>query len=235
MTDETLETLAEEWSDVTVESEDDRISYGDGTTVYINDPVSVQINGHSIDLQDATEESTIESTEEAIYIQSYPSEEPIEVVSVQSNTERSRASLSASDLRNLWTVKIGQTEYTVLFPDGADLYILDGYLINRSSNNITGVVIDSSLSTSSYFHYTITILPFASSNTQNTVYRYGSRSYLTEYSVGTGYNLATSVSYGDVKVVHRPYGWSLSPSDLVICGILLFSVLVSIIGGLVRR
>lgn len=229
MENESLETVAEEWSDITIESEDDRISYGDGTNVIIDSPGSVTILHSPGD----TEEE--ETTEYEVYLDSLESEDKIVVSDIRSNSIKSRAAISRSDLRNTWTLEIASIEYVVLFPEGADLISIDGLLVNMGTSNITGVVIDSSLSDSSYFNQTFTVLPFTSSNTQNTVYRYGARSYLTSYSPATGTTLQTNVSYVNADVVKRPIGWSLSPADIVISGLLLFSVLVSILGGMIRR
>jgi len=226
---EDLETVPNEWGDITLESTPDRISYGDGTNVIIDSPGTVTIL-HNLD-DTETEESSIEE----VYLDSLEQEDKVILSDIRSNSIKSRVALSREDMRNLWTVSIGSEEYNILFPAGACLSSIDGLLVNLGSNNITGVVIDDSLSDSTYFNKTFTVLPFTSSNAQTSVFRYGARSYLTDYYTSSTGTLQTSVSYTNAIVLDRPVGWSLSPADLVICGLLLFSVLVSILGGLIRR
>ena len=138
-------------------------------------------------------------------------------------------------IRLFWKLSVASTEYNILFPENASLSVVDGKLYNTGTSAITGIVLDDSFSDSSYFHRTFTILPLTSNSTQNTVFRYGSRQYFTDYSTYSGTSLQTNVSYIQSSVVHRPYGWDLSQADWLICGLLLFSCLVSILGGLVRR
>lgn len=220
------ETLASEFEDVTYEAIEESESSGD---IVINNPDRVEINY----LQDPSEESS----ESQIYLEEFenPKSEII-VDSVDSYTaERSRAS-NIPDFRNLWKLTIGTSEYSVLFPDGSDLVVVNGKIYNRGSSTVTGVIIDSNFSDSSYFRQSISVLPLASSSTQNTVYRYGSRIYITTYSQGTSTtSLVTNVQYVQPSDVVRPSGWQLSQEGLVICGLLLFSVLVTIVGGLLRK
>lgn len=220
------ETLASEFEDVTYEAIEESESSGD---IVINNPDRVEINY----LQDPSEESS----ESQIYLEEFenPKSEII-VDSVDSYTaERSRAA-NIPDFRNLWKLTIGSSEYSVLFPDGSDLVVVNGKIYNRGSSTITGVIVDSNFSDSSYFRQSISVLPLASSSTQNTVYRYGSRIYITTYSQGTSStSLVTNVSYVQPSNVVRPSGWQLSQEGLVICGLLLFSVLVTIVGGLLRK
>lgn len=223
MTDETLES---NFDNVTYEATESSESSGD---IIINNPGRVEINS----VPDPVEESS----ETQIFLEDFENPtDPILVESVDGYTVTRSDSRSVPDFRNVWKLTINNTEYSVLFPDGADLVVVNGKLYNRGSSTITGVVLDSSFSDTSYFQYTVSVLPLASSNTQNTVYRYNSRIYLTQYSAPVnGYNLSTNVSYVQVSAVERPSGWQLSQEDLVISSLLLFSVLVSIIGGLLRR
>lgn len=220
------ETLASEFENVTYEAIEESESSGD---IVINNPDRVEINY----LQDPSEESS----ESQIYLEEFenPKNEII-VDSVDSYTaERSRAA-NIPDFRNLWKLTIGNSEYSVLFPDGSDLVVVNGKIYNRGSSTVTGVIVDSNFSDSSYFRQSISVLPLASSSTQNTVYRYGSRIYITTYSQGTSStSLVTNVQYVQPSDVVRPSGWQLSQEGLVICGLLLFSVLVTIVGGLLRK
>lgn len=220
------ETLASDFEDVTYEAAESSESYGD---IIINNPGRIEING----VRDSEEESS----ETEIFLEEFenPKNEAI-VNDVTGYTVTRSDTRSLPDFRNVWKLTVDNTEYTVLFPDGSNLVVVNGKLYNRGSSTITGVILDNNFSDTSFFERTISILPLASSSTQNSVYRYGSRIYITTYSAPSqGYNLITSVNYIQVSSVERPSGWQLSSADLVICGLLLFSVLVSIIGGLLRR
>lgn len=224
--EETLESLESEFENVTYENTTESESAG---SVIINNPVRVEINN--------LENSSEEVSETQVYLEDL--EDPQEQIVVQdvSKLSASRANSSNSpDFRNLWKLTINSTEYSVLFPDGSDLVVVNGYLYNRGSSTITGVIIDNTFSDSSYFHKSISVLPLASNSTQNQVYRYGSRIYLTTFSRGaSSTSLVTDVQYVQPTDVVRPSGWKMSQEGLVISALLLFSVLVSIIGGLLRR
>lgn len=222
----TDETLSSEFDDAYSENSTELESPG---TVIINNPGRITFSND----QDLVEETS----EPEVYLEDLENpKEQIVVDYVNNYTGGLSRASSIPDFRNLWKLSINDTEYTVLFPDGSDLVVVDGKIYNRGSSSITGVIIDNSFSDSSYFDQTITVLPLASSSTQNTVYRYGSRVYITRYSQGaSSTNLVTSVSYVQPDSVQRPSGWNITPEGLVICGLLLFSVLVSIVGGLLRR
>lgn len=157
----------------------------------------------------------------------------LDIAPAELNAERA---VNYSDIKNLWTLNVNGVDYKVLFPTGAELDVIDGVLINRGSANITGSIIDDSFSDNVYLKRTITISALSSSNTQNQVYRYGSRSYITEYSTPLqGNNLVTNVSYHTAYVVDRPAGWSFSKEGIAIIAILLMLLIVNFIGGLIRR
>lgn len=224
--EETLESLESEFENVTYESIEESESAG---SIIINNPVRVEINN--------ADNSTSEVSETQIYLEDLA--EPEEQIRVQDITKLTYSESNRSnspDFKNLWKLTINSTEYSVLFPDGSDLVVVNGNIYNRGSSTVTGVVIDSSFSDSSYFNKSISILPLASNSTQNSVYRYGSRIYLTTFSRGTSStSLVTDVQYVQPTDVVRPSGWQMSQEGLVISALLLFSVLVSIIGGLLRR
>lgn len=222
----TDETLSSEFEDVYNEDSTELESPG---TVIINNPGRITFSNDADPVE--------ETSEPQVFLEDLENpKEQIVVDYVNNYTGGLSRASNIPDFRNLWKLTINDTEYNVLFPDGSDLVVVDGKIYNRGSNSITGVVIDSSFSDSSYFDQTITVLPLASSSTQNTVYRYGSRIYFTRYSQGaSSTNLVTSVSYVQPDSVQRPSGWNLTPEGLVISGLLLFSVLVSIVGGLLRR
>lgn len=226
---EILETVPEEWSDIIIESQDSSISYGDGSSVIIQSPDTVQILYSNTD----TEEE--ESSESEIYLEDIEASDKVVVQELLRADSSSVRAISRDNIKNLWKLEIGSTEYDILFPENASLSVIDGKLYNMGTSNITGVIIDSSLSDSTFFNYTFTVLPFTSSSTQTTVYRYGARSYLTYYRRSTSTSLETTVTYANADVIQRPIGWRLTPGNMVIAGLLLFSCLVSIVGGLIRR
>lgn len=224
--EETLESLESEFENVTYENTEESKSTG---SVIINNPVRVEINN--------LEYSNEEVSETQLYLEDL--EDPQEQIIVQDVTKLTSSrsnNANSPDFRNLWKLTINNTEYNVLFPDGSNLVVVNGNIYNRGSSAVTGVIIDNTFSDSSYFHQSISILPLASTNTQNTVYRYGSRIYITTFSQGnSSTSLVTNVQYVQPTNVVRPSGWQMSQEGIVISALLLFSVLVTIIGGLLRR
>lgn len=214
-------------------------SSSDAASDQINIYSPAAINIYSSDMDETTEETISESTEETepeVFLEDIEVSDPVRVLSVSGSDQQLRAALSPDAFKNLWTLSINGNEYRVLFPVGAELSVVDGKLVNLSSSNITGVIMDSSLSDSSYFNYTFTVLPFTSSSTQNTVYRYGARSYLTRYYTGTSQtNLVTDVSYSNASVIDRPLGASFNRYQITIIVLLAAALVVSVIGGLIRR
>lgn len=229
MNEESLATVAEEMSDITVESNSDSVFDAMGNTWSTDNPLPVQI-------VDPTSESE-DITEEEITIRYYDQATEADPIVLEDVNVYKSANTRAStpEFKNLWKLKISGETYEVLFPQNAQLEVVDGKLYNTGNSNITGLVIDSSFSDSSYSNYTFTIVPLTGSSSQNTVYRYGSRSYLTRYRVGTGTSLTTDVTYVQPTVESRPAGWSLSPANMVIAGLLLLSIIISVIGGIFRR
>lgn len=236
MNEELLETAPSETEFVEYDYSED--ATGDERSGEINIYSPAAINIFTPDVGEAASDPAEESeeTESEIFLEDLEVADPVRVLSVSANDEQLRAALSADAFKNIWTLSINGREYKVLFPVGAELDVVDGKLINRSSSNITGVVLDSSLSDNSYFNYTFTILPFTSPSTQNTVYRYGARSYLTRYYTGTSQTtLVTDVSYYNASVVDRPVGATFNRYQITVIIMLAAAIVVSIIGGLIRR
>lgn len=230
MSEETLETVAEDLGDIVIESHEGILFFGDGRTIDENNPLPVQIIDPSSESESYEEEESIE----VHYLEEATVSEKIELESVAKYESNSRAS-SVTEFKNLWKVSISGQEYDVLFPANATLEVINGKLYNTGSSTVTGTIIDSSFSDTSYSRYTLSVLPVTSSSTQTSVYRYGARSYITEYSPGLNNNLTSTATYVQVGVVDRPVGWSLTPRDWVVCALLLFSILVTILGGIFRR
>lgn len=235
MNDEVLETAESDTEFVEYDYSTSSGSNEGNHEINIYYPASINLYSDSLE-ESSSEESESKSTEAEIYLEDVEISDPVRVLSVASNSSNSKATLSSEAVKNLWSLSIGGREYKVLFPIGAELDIIDDTLINRSASNITGVIIDSSLSDSSYFNYTFTILPFTSSSSQNTVYRYGARSYLTRYYTGTSQTtLVTDVSYYNATVIDRPVGASFNRFQITTTILLVAGIVVSIIGGLIRR
>lgn len=229
MNEESLETVAEEFEDITIEAVPGTSKFPYSGDWSRDNPLPVEVVIPSDNAEDyAQDEVTIRFYGEET------NADPVVLEEVNVYSTNSRAS-GSTNFKNLWTITVNGTDYDVLFPSEASLEVVNGKIYNTGSGNITGLVVDGSFSDSSFSNYTFTILPVSASNTQNTVYRYGSRMYLTRYSTSTGNTLTTSVSYVQASVKNRPAGWSLTPADMVICGLLLLSVLVTILGGLFRR
>ena len=226
-TEVSLETVPEDLEDITIEYYEGVQIYYNGSEVNSDNPLPVEIITTDVGSESLEQEESIRSYEEATV------SPEMELESIESYSSNLRSS-PVRNFKNLWKLKINSSEYDVLFPSNAALEVVSGKLYNMGNNNITGVIVDSNFSDSSYFSKTITILPVASSNTQTTVYRYGSRIYITDYSTGQNNNLVTNVTYVQPDVAYRPSGWSLSKGEWVLCALLLFSILVSILVGIFR-
>lgn len=236
MNEELLETAPSETEFVEYDYSEDATSDERSGEINIYSPATINIFTPDVGeaALDPAEES--EESESEVFLEDLEVADPVRVLSVAANDEQLRAALSPDAFKNIWTLSINGRDYKVLFPVGAELDVVDEKLINRSASNITGVVLDSSLSDSSYFNYTFTILPFTSSSTQNTVYRYGARSYLTRYYTGTSQTtLVTDVSYYNASVVDRPVGATFNRYQITVIIMLAAAIVVSIIGGLIRR
>lgn len=147
------------------------------------------------------------------------------------------SNLDISKLSNVWTVSFDGGSYQVLFPPTEDLVVIDGALVNIGSSSISGVVVGGSLDLTSYFQRVLTISPLNSSTSQTNALRYRAHSYMTLYTPtvqGTSFN--TTVTYGNVGLVTRPkLGSTWSSVNVLIIGLLALQVLISFIGGLLRR
>lgn len=202
------------------------------------------------DVKDVIETTTIESettyderttenereTEESTIMAQPELPPPAMVYASNSDTRASFSGLDYSRLDNVWVVNFNGRELKVLFPKTDDLKVIDGVLVNVGSNAISGVVLGNSLSLNTYMEQIYTVLPLNSSSAQNASYRYGAHGYLTTYSDGSGYNLTTTTNYGDVSVTSRgKFGSSWSSVQMIIIALLALQVLISFIGGLLKR
>ena len=161
----------------------------------------------------------------------------VRVNAVDSDTRSSFSNLDSSRLVNTWDLTINGNSYKVLFPRTDDLVVVDGVLVNIGSSNIVGTVIGDTINLGTYFQKTFTVMPLTGSNAQNSAYRYGAHAYLTTYSTpAQGYNLNTVVDYGDARVNSTgKFGSQWTSFNIVVIGLLALSVLISFIGGLLRR
>lgn len=134
---------------------------------------------------------------------------------------------------NVYSLKIGSDNYTVLFPVGASLEVRDGMLVNTGSSNVTGIVLrnGSDISLQTYAPDFYTLYPITSTNAVNSLYRYGASGYITHYYVNsTGTNLTSSVSYGNAEVLNRPRaftGWTVP--DICITFLIVASIAISLL------
>lgn len=155
-------------------------------------------------------------------------------------TSASSLAISIPDSNIIYEVRFQSVTYKVLFPKNTAEYLqsADGYLINTSSSNITGVVVSANGFDLSNYHSTITLMPLASGSTQSNVYRYGSHSYFTSYSPsGTGYQTLTGTNtYGNFEIVSGPkLGSSFSFFNLALLGLVSILVIFQLIGGLIHK
>lgn len=223
------ETISEvqEWEDITLESHEDSFSMGDGEEVYVEEDI---ISGEEYydNAKEYGDFGYLPSQAETI--ETVDGFEVKEVKLAFENRAR------VSNLKNLWTVSINNVQYDVLFNNTEYLRVVDGYLVNTGSANITGVVVPSSgINLNTFSEYYVTILPLAVNSSQNTAYRYGSHSYLTRYYTNGTNTLQTDVMYYDVAVVKRPFGSQVSVDTMLLAGIMLLLVLLNFVGSIIRR
>lgn len=225
--DEVILSEVQEWEDITLESHEDSFSMGNGDEIYVEEDI---ISG----------EEYYDNAKKYIDYGYAPSEaETIETVDGFEVKEVKLAfenRARVSNIKNLWTVSINNVEYNVLFNNTEDLKVIDGYLVNTGSTNITGVVVPTSgINLNNFSEYYVTILPIAVNSSQNTAYRYGSHSYLTRYYTNGTNNLQTDVMYYDVAVVKRPFGSQISFDTMLLASVLLLLVLLNFVGSIIRR
>lgn len=174
-------------------------------------------------------------TEEGTYLVEPAPTGEFRVATADASTRGSFSSVDTSRLDNVWTITFDGGSYKVLFPKTDDLIVIDGCLVNVGSSNITGVVVGNSIDLTSYMQRTVTILPLMGSNAQNTAYNYHAHAYMTYYSQGS-YGLNTTQTYGNVGVSSKGrLGSTWSSVNVVIIGLLALQVLISFIGGLLKR
>lgn len=131
-----------------------------------------------------------------------------------------------------YKLQLDGVEYYAWFPDGAELVVTDeGRLYNQSTSNISGVISRSvdGVSFNSYNDF-VTVAPLLASTSNNNAYRYGSRIYITDYSV-SGSTLTNSVSYvTDAVVVKQPgAGYGFSRYQIISLAILLIMLFLLLI------
>lgn len=175
------------------------------------------------------------STESTIYVER---ENPgsLRVNAADNDVRSSFSGLDYSSLDNVWVLSINGATYNVLFPSTEDLKVVDGVLVNVGSSAITGVILGDRLSLNTYFQRTFTVLPLMGNNSQSSSYRYGAHGYITTYSPSTGQTLSQVQDYGDARVNSRGrFGSTWSSVQIIIIALLALQVLISFIGGLLRR
>lgn len=209
-------------------------------------------------LPNSIEEVTIEATEESVTYEEelqYQEEETLEAqeyikeiseeLSEMADTiipySPNRAApnrVQFNDSECIYTLKMNNTEYRVLFPEDALLEVVDGVLINRGSSNVTGVCLatDDYLSVTSYSQYFVTIVPSTSTSGNTSIYRYGSNCYITYYYPGTNNNLLSTTTYSVPEVVAAPKLWSklnFPTSAILLCCVIL--VVIEFFKGIFSR
>lgn len=182
------------------------------------------------------ERSTEEETREGKFVPEETSGSAYRINAADNSVRSSFTGVNTDRLANVWTLTINGSQYKVCFPRTDDLVEVDGVLINIGSSNITGVVVGDSMDLSTYFRRTFTVLPLSGNTAQNNAYRYGAHGYLSTYSQNSSTTLSVVNDYGDALVVHRAkLGSSWSGVNVIIVGLLALHVLISFIGGLLKR
>lgn len=138
-----------------------------------------------------------------------------------------------SSYSNLYTVSISGSEYTLFLPEGATVEVFDNYLVNVGSSAVSGLLlVDQSADLASYHELILTLQPFYGTSGNTNAYRYGSWSYVTAYTPGTGTSLSGNQTYVQVEVLEHPKVFSdFTQPDLLVCGLLFLSVVLSVVKG----
>lgn len=228
MPEETLETVPEELSDVYGESDSNSAVDGLGE--------SVDILGES-GLDPAALETVPESVPETVM----ESEEFFEIdsaedVVVLSSPQSANVELGDS-LANCYQLRISGTTYYAFFQSSENLKVIDGKLINTGSSTIQALLSTStSLDVYGWQQRYLSVLPLFGSSSNSSAYQYGSRCYITTYSVGSYNRLDSTTTYVQPDVLEVPKwgsGWSI-PAVIIIFLVLVL-VFHDMLGGITRR
>lgn len=218
------ETLASDFSFIPAEITEDGYVSADGESYVIEDGLPVLESDSEADLTTSVLDSDVEVlANENVF----PVSDPV--------------SLSASylpDSGNVYRLSISGQEYSFFVPeDVQSLMVLDGSIVNMGSSSVTGLLVsnDGSVNLNSWQERFLTVQPLLTSSGNNNAYRYGSRCYITTYSVGSGSSLTSTTSYVVPSVTGQPKpGHNFDSFQLFVCGALLLSLLFSLIGGIIR-
>lgn len=225
-----IETLPDDFSDVTAESYEESVVDGNGQlqdSDSIGDAAIEESNG-------VLNETEISETEMSLDSLSLSSDD--EVIPLSVNAFSLGSDFPSSG--NLWQLSLSGSTYYVYFPIDAHLLVVDGHLVNIGSSSVTGLAsVDGTFNIDTYNSYYLTLQPISTTSGNNNAYRYGSRSSLVYYYPGTSSStLSSKTQYVTVEVLDQPKpGYQFSAESLVICGLLLFLCLVELVGGIIRR
>lgn len=235
-----LETLAENLSDV--EAEAGVNGYGEpiteeGSIDYYAEASQAIEMAILESLQEKYVLATPEETEEVTLSPGELLKEEPEIMQIEA-AQQLRAAGSATMKKELaYKVLIGNSEYYVWFPAGAEVDTTDeGFLYNATGSNLVGVV-GSDLDSISIDGYndTITVAPLLNSSGNNNAYRYGSRVYITDYYVSNNTLQSNVTYYQGVKVLEEPSpGYGFSRFQIALLFVLGVLALITIIRGLWR-
>lgn len=217
------ETLANDFSSIPAEITEDGYVSADGDSYVIEDGLPV-LETESVS---NISESSIDVDEVIFDENVFPISDPVP--------------LTASylpDFGNVYRLSISGQEYLFFLPEDVEtLVVIDGSIVNLGSSSITGLLVpvDEPVNFYSWQERYLTIQPLLTSSANNNAYRYGSRIYVTSYSIGTGTSLSSTTSYVVPSVLAEPKpGHSFDSFQLFVCGALLVSLLFSLIGGIIR-
>lgn len=182
------------------------------------------------------ERETEEETKQGTFVPEETIGSAYRINAADNSLRSSFSGVNTDRLTNVWTLSINGSQYKVCFPVTDNLVEVDGVLVNIGSSNITGVVVGDTMDLSTYFRRTFTIMPLSGNTSQNNAYRYGAHAYLSTYSQNSTTTLSVVNDYGDASVVQRAkIGSTWSSVNVIIVGLLALHVLISFIGGLLKR
>lgn len=213
----TLETLPEEMTEVTIESNESSSEILESSAI-IDSETSVSLEAVEI----------IENVNDSI------SEIKIEAAPVMAAAASGSVSFDSNDL--IYTIRFNNSEYRVLFPENMREYLIvrDGYLLNSYGSSIVGLVLDSgdSAETTTFHDRFITLYPFTNTSGNSSAHRYGGYAYLTTYSAASSTQLTSTTTYGNVTVIQKPaFFRGFSSFELIVLLCLGLTVLTGFFRG----
>lgn len=150
-------------------------------------------------------------------------------------SNRAAASIQISNA-DVYTLMLGNEELKVIFPQDAEIKVIDNVLVNVGSSNVTGTILSNDrIPINTFTERTYTLLPLYSAGSNSNRYRYSASGYMTTYYINNN-NLTSTQQYMNNEVTGTPaFGNKFLPYQIVIIGLLALLAGIQIIGGFFRK